>query len=395
MNALGCEPRISSASFSYPQTSSEKRAELALQLRPERSNISAFVLSTCLRLEIAVEGDLDVLADVMTALFDKPPDIADARLRCDQEAASHLFRVVAGLESPIPGEHEILAQFRSALQDAEQAGCVSGLFLKLLQESICVGRKVRFILPDQPHTSLAAVAAGTVAGADRVAVLGSGTMCSAVVRALKELPSPPRVTVVARTPENVSDVNVDIWSFDRAAEALQHYPAIISATSAKYRPVSDFDVENALSSRTEQGVLVDMAMPPDFEIPPQAALQYADIDELARLAGPQPNVEQADEFVAVNAAKSYQRFVNHHAVGPLVVALMEYADSVVSAAVDRFGSRLGSAEDVEVLRLMARDVARTMLAQPLKFLRSGEDTQESVQLLAAAFGVEPWSGDNK
>lgn len=382
-------PGISSASFSYPETSSEKRAELARRLLRDRAQVPAFVLSTCLRLEIVVQGDLDVLADAISALFLDPPDIADAKVRCDQEAASHLFRVVAGLESPIPGEREILAQFRKALRDAEQDKSASGLFLKLLQESVSAGRKARAILPDRPHASLAAVAADAVSGVDRVAVLGSGTMCSAVVDALKLLPSPPRITVVARTPENVRDVNVDIWSFDRSPEALRDFPAIVSATSAKYRPVSDEDVEMALSSRDEQGVLIDMAMPPDFEISEGASLRYADIDDLARLAGPQPSVEKADELVLDRAIESYGRFANHHAVGPLVAALMDQAEVVVAAATGRYGSRLGTEADAEVLRLAARDVARTILAEPLKFLRSRGDAQESVQLLATAFGVEP------
>ena len=153
---------ITSASFSYPNISGDKRADLARSLRADTSGCAALVLNTCLRLEVLVEGDVEILAHSLELLFEEPPDIAAATLRGDTEAAVHLFRVVAGLESPIVGEREILTQFRDALEALEESGMASGLFSKLLQESVAFGRKARQLLPESPHASLAAIAAQIV-----------------------------------------------------------------------------------------------------------------------------------------------------------------------------------------------------------------------------------------
>ena len=379
--------QISSASFAYPDLSAEKRAVLARRLRPETTVRGVFVLTTCLRVEILVDGDVDVLAHALEQLFDQPPDIADATLRCDADAAVHLFRVVAGLESPIVGEREILAQFRDALQHFQEVEAVSGLFSKLLQESIPAGRRARESLPTSPHASLAAVAAQMIGGADRVAVLGSGVMSAAVVQALKELPGPPRVTVVARAPERVREPNIDVWPFERAVDALRNFPAVISVTSARHQPVSDAGLTAALSERRERGILIDMAMPPDFRIPEDSALTYVNIDQLARKAGPRPRLDDADESVRSAALHAYRRFSNHQRVGPLITALVDHTDQIVDGATEHFAKRLNGVDDAAVLRQAAHNVARTLIAAPVSFVKASKGTTEDLQIVAEIFGI--------
>ena len=378
---------ITSASFSYPNISGDKRADLARSLRADTSGCPALVLNTCLRLEVLVEGDVEILAHSLELLFEEPPDIAAATVRGDADAAVHLFRVVAGLESPIVGEREILTQFRDALEALEESGMASGLFSKLLQESVALGRKARQLLPESPHASLAAIAAQIVGGVDRVAVLGSGTMSSAIIGALRELPAPPSLTVVARTPARVRDSDVEVWSFDRAADALREFPAIVSATSAKQHPVPDAVVISALADRRERGIIVDLAMPPDFRVPESANLTYVDIDQLARLAGRRPRLDDADEIVHTAAVDAYRRFSDHQQIGPLITALMSHADQIVDQAAERFTARLNGVDDAEVLRNAAHNVARTLMAAPVEYLKTAERTAANLVTVAEAFGI--------
>ncbi len=380
--------QLSSISFAYPAVDGATRAGLVGRLRRVEPAAGAFVLSTCLRLEVAVPGGPADLDRAVTAVFGEPPPTGLGEIRSGQAAAHHLFRVAAGLESPILGEHEILSQFRKQVLAAEQAGVIGGLFAKLLERAVAVGRQARELLPGSPHDSLAAVAAQAVGASPAVAVLGSGTMARAVVHGLLGLPAPPAVTVVARRPEKVSEPGVEVWPFERAPEALRTFPAVVAATSAKRTLVADDELAELLAGRRERLALVDMAMPPDFAPPPGAAVDYLDIDTLARMAARRPRTDNADALVAAAATDAYRRLSDHQALGPVIAELMRTADEVVDRTVDRYASRLKDEADRAVLRQTAHTVARTLLATPLSYLQSPDRPPAAVDTLAEAFGLE-------
>ncbi len=379
---------ISTASIAYPHHRGAVRAEVAGRLDPSNLPAGTFVLSTCLRMEITVAGDEPDLERSLSVMLGELRESARPDVRVGESAVTHLFRVAAGLESPILGEQEILTQFRQALIRAEQEGRVGGLFAGLLETAVAAGRRARELLPDSPHDSLAAVAAQVVGSADRVAVLGSGLMATAAVHGLLGLPSPPSVTVVARNPDKVAIEGVEVWPFDRAAEALSAFPAVVSATSAKRLLVDDDAMAAAVLRRTLPLTLVDMAMPPDFEPPDGAAVDYLGIDDLARMADRRPRREDADAFVQAAAADAYRQFVNHHRVGPVIGELMRTADAVVDRTVDRFAGRLGRGDDRAVLQQAAHTVARTLLAGPVAYLKQADRAPEVVDAIADAFGLD-------
>lgn len=379
---------ITAATFAYPTVDSATRARLASALTPIQGDGAAFLLNTCLRTEVFVAGDNERLGQVLTEAFSGLADLGTAKIRHDEDAVEHLFRVAAGLESPIRGEGEILTQFRQSLAQSAETGAVAGLFSKLIETAIAVGRQAREVMPDSPHDSMAAVAAQTVGHADRVAVLGSGAMATAVVKALQGLPAPPAITVVARSPENVAFPDVVVWPFERAVTTLEEFPAVISATSAKQRLVAATRMREAIEARTAALTLVDMAMPPDFPVEASPTLHYLDIDALARMADRRPRGDEADALVSQAAREAHRSFVAHHQVGPVIGGLLRQADSVVEGAVARFGGRLTDVADMAVLRQTAHTVARTLLAAPIAYVKQSDRAPEAVDVVADAFGVD-------
>jgi len=380
---------FSSASFAYPQHDGGVRAELASRLLPSPTLENGFVLSTCLRVEMAVPGDEGALVKAIRDLFGDLGEEAAPQIRRGERAVAHLFRIAAGLESPILGEHEILTQFRQSLIEAEESGQVQGVFARVLETAVATGRQARELLPNSPHNSMAAVAAQTVGAADRVAVLGSGVMASAVVDGLMQLPAPPRITVLARNPEKVVDrPEIEVISLERAADVISGFPAVVSATSAKHRLIDDSTIASAVATRTEPLLIIDMAMPPDFHIPDGNGITYIDIDYLARLADRRSRSDEADAMVASAAAEAYRKYRDHHEVGPVIGNLMKSADEIVDAAVRRFSGRLSDDADVEVVRQTAHTVARTLLAGPVNYLKGEDRVPEAIDIIADAFGVE-------
>ncbi len=374
---------LTSASFAYPHVAGERRAVLTRQLASSGVGQGAFVLDTCLRIEVAVPGDGAALDAALAGLFGEGVLATEAEVRTGADAVHHLFRIAAGLESPILGEAEILTQFRQAVKRAP----TGGLFAKLLETAVAAGRQARQVLPSSPHDSLAAVAAQVVGGADRIAVLGAGAMARAVVAAIGSLPAPPAVTVLARDETAAAAFAADVWPFDRAAEALATFPAVVSATSAKSHIVDDEALEKALADRTELLTLVDMAMPPDLGPVPGGEVRYTGIDDLARMVERRPRDHSADTMVAEAADDAYRRYAGHHEVGPIIGGLLELADEEVARTVDRFAGRLRHPGDRKFLQQAAHTAVRTVLARPLDYLNSVEPGPE-VDVIARAFGAD-------
>lgn len=311
------------------------------------------------------------------------------RVRFREEAVDHLYRVAAGLESPILGEQEILTQFRQSLIEAENSGQVAGVFARLLETAVATGRHARELLPGSPHNSMAAVAAQAIGTSSRVAVLGSGIMATAVVEGLALLPAPPEITVVARNPEKVADRDgVEVLSFEMAEAALRSFPAVISATSAKHRLIDDASLAGVVAARTDPLLLIDMAMPPDFRPPEGAFVTYLDIDDLARMADRRSRSEEADALVAASAADAYRQYRDHHEIGPLISGMMDSADRLIDETVRRFSGRLRDPDDETALRQAVHTVARKLLAGPVEYLKKEDRSAEAIDVIADAFGVD-------
>lgn len=385
---MSSSTHITSASFAYPAVDSATRARLAQALGSVEPDGATFLLSTCLRTEVIVAGDGETLQHRLGAIFGTGVDLGVAKVRSDRDAVEHLYRVAAGLESPVRGEQEILTQFRQTLASATEKGAVSGIFAKLLETAVATGRLARESIPESPHDSMAAVAAQAVGNVDRVAVLGSGAMATAVTRALLGLPAPPTVTVVARSPEKVTHPEVTAWPFDRALHVLEDFPAVISATSAKRRLVEAEQLEAVIRQRSTPLTLVDMAMPPDFSVASSSVVTYLDIDDLARMAERRPRRDDADAVVRDAAFEAHRSFVDHHEVGPVIGGLTRHADALVDDVVSRFGGRLTDPKDLAVLRQTAHTVARNLLAGPISYLKTPDRAPEAVDVVADAFGVD-------
>lgn len=365
-------------SAAYPDVSTADRATLALAPRPER----AFVLSTCLRHDVVLVGtddDARHAVDLVTG----GRAIAGLRSRSGVDATRYLFRVTAGLESPVLGEREILTQFRKALADTKASGAVPGLLVRLLDQAVAAGREARELLPARPHDSMAAVAAQVVGHLDQVAVFGSGDMARAVVDALRQLPSPPAIVVAARRPERVPADGIDVVGFDRARDLLATRPAVVTATSAKTRLVPADEMRRILTDRTSELVLVDMAMPPDFDPGDADHVDYIDIDALARMAARRPRSTETDDAVRQAADDAHRRYRTHHEAAPVIRELVDRADSVVEDVVARFGGRV---TETDVLRQAVHTATRRLLAEPLAFANGADADERST--LADAFGLD-------
>src|SRR5205823_11258948 len=110
----------------------------------------AVVISTCNRTEVyvvvgdPVRAESDLLGLLARRASIRPTELAEAIYsprNCD--AARHLYRVTAGLESMVVGEAEIQGQVRRAHEAAMAAGCTGPLSNRLFAAALSTGKRVR------------------------------------------------------------------------------------------------------------------------------------------------------------------------------------------------------------------------------------------------------------
>jgi glutamyl-tRNA reductase len=244
----------------------------------------AVVVSTCNRAEVIVACDdaAATRADITRffAEFNQVPaaDIAaHAYEIVDLDAARHLFRVAAGLDSLVVGEPQILGQVKDAHAAAAQAQTVGPVLNRLFHSSFAVGKRVRnetALGSGAVSISFAAVslARKIFGGLDErsVVVIGAGEMGKLTALHMKSQ-GVHHVTIVsrtmahaARTAEAIGGASAAPW--DDIDAVVGASDIVITATGATSPILTKARVEAIMRPRRNRPLfIIDIAMPRDVE----------------------------------------------------------------------------------------------------------------------------------
>jgi glutamyl-tRNA reductase len=361
-------PQLTSVSLAYPVADATTRAQARSSFE---ASVGAFSFVTCLRLEILLAGDAD--GDLGS--------LPGAITRSGEEAFIHLCRISAGLESPILGEPEVLAQLRSAIATWKAGPTSHPELARVLNAAVGVGRVVRRLMPGPSIGSLAMIAARLASPHDKVAVLGTGLMARSAIEQL----AGADVTVIGRRPGEVAGRPIQKW--ETAVDALRNFPAVISAVPGKSHVWSRPVIAAIAAARIYPLLLIDLGMPPGFELPLEGGvIDYRNVDALAAVAPPTSIPSDVEELLESASRTTWRRLFTPDRAGRVIAEIVARADTVVSEEVSRFAGKLDAA-DVTILRQLGHKVARRILHKPISFVGDGGDLSQ-VDLLAEAFGVE-------
>lgn len=363
----------------------------------------ATVMSTCNRVEIYADVDRfhGALGDVATALSQVSGLSTHAlqqacAVHYDEAVVAHAFSVAAGLDSVVPGEDQVLGQFRDALGVGQAAGTVGTALNQLFQSGIRVGKRVRAeteigrtgrSLVDAAMTEL-----GPVQGR-RVLILGAGQMAAAAARAATDAGG--QVTVVNRThaaaQRLAAELDAQALPWQDWSEAISGAEIVISCTGAAEPFIGVTELAG-----TEVSAVVDLAMPPDVNstIVEQLDLRLINLETLRAAAPAAASVEgvtQARVLVAEEIA-AFAEDRRARSVTPTVVALRSMAEDVVASELSRLEPRLGDVDDAvrdEVQRAIRR-VAQKLLHAPTVRVQefAGDSSMDYAAALRALFALD-------
>ncbi len=326
------------------------------------------------------------------------------------EAARHLLRVTAGLDSMIVGEAEIQGQVKRAYELARVENATGPILNRLFRGALSAGGRVRAeTAVGEKGVSIPSVAVELARHAlgdlseRRVLVIGAGETAELVARAL-----------VAR---GVAAVFVANRHHDRAIglaqrfggeavrleelpEHLQAADIVVSATNSPHHIVERDGLEHVMEGRDGRPLLlVDIAVPRDIEpacreIPGVTVHDIDDVQQIVeRNAGGRESEARRTEPILAAEQDRFQRWLASLEVVPTIASLRERADEIVRRVLAENDGRwesLGEA-DRERLAAMAGAVASRLLHEPTVRMRrsaGGEEAYLYISALRELFGLD-------
>ena len=387
------------------------------------------VLSTCNRAELYMACDDVVsaktaLVSFVTAFHDVDvtaiePHIYDVT---DLEAARHLFRVAAGLDSLVVGEPQILGQVKEAHSAARQAETAGPLLNRLFHSCFAVGKRVRTetnlgsgaVSVSYAAVSLARKIFGDLEGRS-VVVLGAGEMGKLTAQHMKSQ-GVKQVTIVsrtmahaARTAEAIGGATAARW--DDMDAALASADIVITATGAATPILTKAHIETVMRPRRGRPLfIIDIAVPRDVEAAAGEIEQVFlyNIDDLQasvreNLARRASEVARAEVIVDEELDK-FATWLRSRGVIPTVVSLRQSFESIRRAEVDRLDFKLSGlpadareearARVDEITHLLVEKLLLTPTEQ-LKALADPETATMYAEAITRVFGLQESSAEKE
>ncbi|MBA3670559.1 MAG: glutamyl-tRNA reductase [Gemmatimonadaceae bacterium] len=295
------------------------------QLREHVGVREGVLLSTCNRTELyLVEGEREAITAGWALFGTRLGGDASGYgyVRRDREAAAHLFRVTAGMDSMVVGEAQIHGQVRDAWETSRTA---SGPVLnRLFQSALLTGGRVRSettlghgaLSVSSAAVQLAKKIFGSLQGR-RAMVLGAGEMAELALAALQQ--EGGRAAIVAnRTFERAEALAAQYGAtavrYDEAWSALAEVDVLLCSTAAPRPVVTEARVREAVARRGDRPLCVlDIALPRDVEpaVGKLPNVYLYDLDDLrgvvnANLARRHSELPAAEQVIAEEVEQFWQ-----------------------------------------------------------------------------------------
>jgi glutamyl-tRNA reductase len=381
------------------------------------------IISTCNRVEVVAdinpawiaEGRERVADFLASRAGDAECDLgAHVYTREAEEAASHLFRVAASLDSMVPGEPQITGQVRQAYADACEAGTAGRTLHRLLHQAFHAAKRVRTeteigscaVSVPYAAVELGRKILGTLEGRT-VLLVGAGEMAELAARHLVKQGA-ARIIVANRTPEKARELAAE---FGGEAVAYERFPAylaeadvVICSTAARRYVITPQMARAALElRRNHRSFLIDIGVPRNVDprVGQEANLFVFDVDDLeAAVASNRREREReaarAEEIVAAEVAE-FRKALCALDLGPTVGALKEKLHAVAQEEFERQRARLGELTP-EQERAIERMLAATVnkISHPLihRLRRSAATGDaENVRAWRESFGLADEAAD--
>jgi glutamyl-tRNA reductase len=395
-------------------------ADFLRDLRGAADVHEAVAISTCNRTELylvvgdPVESESTALSMLSSYAGIRPTELAPAiysHRNCD--AARHLYRVAAGLESMIVGENEIQGQVKRAYETALRKETTGPLTSKLFKAALETGKRVRTETAiGERQLTLPGVAVGLAREllsdlkGREVVILGTGETSELTGRALAD--SGVRAVFVANRRRDRAIALARRYggtsvNFDELPAALERADIVVAATASPHLLLEARELAEVMDARDHRPMLlIDLAVPRDIDSASSGigGVSLYDIDDLQAVIARNRKVRQAEarkaEGIVEEEIQHFAAWLGSLEVLPTLAALRARATDIAAQVVRENDGKWESASprDRERVQALAQAVVNRLLHDPT--VRMKELRDERVHLRTAIvrelFGLEVEEG---
>jgi glutamyl-tRNA reductase len=426
--ALGVSHKTAPLELREQLALTEGRAAGVLSALTSEETVSeAAALSTCNRTELylvvsdPVEAEAAALGVLAREAGIRPTELLGPlySLR-GSEAAAHLYRVTAGLDSMILGEAEIQGQVKRAYELALVEGATGPILNRLFRGALAAGKRARTeTAVGEKGVSIPSVAVelaqrnlGDLASR-RVLLVGAGETSELSARALAARGA--HAIFIANRRHNRAIGLAERFGgravrIDELPAQLAEADILVSTTNSPHHLVERTELELVMKQREGRPLLlIDLAVPRDIDPTCREldGVSLYDVDEVQAIVERNASGREAEARRAAGILDSelvrFERWLASQEVMPTVAALRERADEIVSRVLAENETRWESlsAADRERVELLARAIASRLLHEPTLRIKGAADRDDvylQVSALREMFGLdaatEPDAGED-
>ncbi len=350
------------------------------------------IISTCNRTELILSLDPAREESVSRWLADYRP-VAMSELTSmayahwDQDAARHLIRVAAGLDSQVLGEPQIMGQVKAAYDLARKVGTLGPELNLLARITLNTAKKIR--TDTDIGRNPVSVAYAAVAMAQRIftdlqhnkaLLIGAGDTIQRVAEHLTEL-GIGGLAIANRTLANAETLAAGFdatpMQLTDVAAHLHEYDVLITSTGSSLPVIGKGAVEAAIKQRRHKPMfIVDIAVPRDVE--PEVAelpdVYLYTIDDLTEII--EENIKQrrsaaeSAEHLVLDGASHYIRERRAYQGQALLRSFRNNAEAIQQAELQKALKELnGGADPQSVIRGLSHSLTNKLIHAPTVAVR--------------------------
>jgi len=254
----------------------------------------AFVLSTCNRTEIyGISSSPQELIELLCLHTQgRIKDFIEyGYTHQGLKAVEHLFKMAAGIDSQIIGDHEILSQLKVAAKFAKKHNCINNFLERLINFAIVSSKRIKTETKLSSGTVSVSYAAIEIIREKipdlinkKILLLGTGKFGYNVAVNLKTYLPDCSLIFCNRTNEKASELaekcNADFISYENLSETANDVDVVIVSTSAE-----SYTVLPSFFTKEKSRLILDLSIPQNVDpaVKNLYGIELMNVDEISAI----------------------------------------------------------------------------------------------------------------